>query len=242
MIKFFRHIRQTLIMDNKTSKYFKYAIGEIILVVIGILLALQINNWNESRKLNIKESIYLKGLRADFEQSKMALTRVIKKTDRVAKMVDTLGAMIKKNGNALTLAQLDSLTSGSTGFTVFMPSEGVINDIIGSGKLDMITSNELRKKIASWEADLRMIREYENIGKQLSDKYTDHTSPYFDMLNGKFMEPAFLDHKRAEFLSDIIMTNYMAQIFGNSMMLNELYKEKSGAIDGLITLIDHELQ
>ena len=50
MIKFFRHIRQSLIMKNQTGKYFKYAIGEIILVVIGILIALQINNWNEERK------------------------------------------------------------------------------------------------------------------------------------------------------------------------------------------------
>ena len=49
MIKFFRRIRQNLIMENKTSKYFKYAIGEILLVVIGILIALQINNWNEKR-------------------------------------------------------------------------------------------------------------------------------------------------------------------------------------------------
>jgi len=50
MIKFFRKIRQSLLMENKTGKYFKYAIGEIILVVIGILIALQINNWNENRK------------------------------------------------------------------------------------------------------------------------------------------------------------------------------------------------
>jgi len=49
MIKFFRKIRQNLLMENKTSKYFKYAIGEILLVVIGILIALQINNWNEKR-------------------------------------------------------------------------------------------------------------------------------------------------------------------------------------------------
>ena len=49
MIKIFRKIRQNLLMENKTSKYFKYAIGEILLVVIGILIALQINNWNEKR-------------------------------------------------------------------------------------------------------------------------------------------------------------------------------------------------
>ena len=50
MIKFFRKIRQNLLMENKTGKYFKYAIGEIVLVVIGILIALSINNWNEDRK------------------------------------------------------------------------------------------------------------------------------------------------------------------------------------------------
>jgi uncharacterized membrane protein YgaE (UPF0421/DUF939 family) len=55
MIKFFRKIRQNLLMENKTGKYFKYAIGEIILVVIGILIALSINNWNENRKSNIAE-------------------------------------------------------------------------------------------------------------------------------------------------------------------------------------------
>ena len=72
MIKLFRHIRQNLIMENKTSKYFKYAIGEIILVVIGILIALQINNWNEKRITRVKEVEILKdfqkGLQFDIHQ------------------------------------------------------------------------------------------------------------------------------------------------------------------------------
>lgn len=55
MIKFFRYIRQKQVMGNKTSKYIKYAIGEIVLVVIGILIALSINNWNEQRKRNAQE-------------------------------------------------------------------------------------------------------------------------------------------------------------------------------------------
>ncbi len=59
MIKFFRNIRKSLLMENKTSKYLKYAIGEIILVVFGILIALQINNWNENRKeQQILKNIY----------------------------------------------------------------------------------------------------------------------------------------------------------------------------------------
>ncbi|MFP4845283.1 hypothetical protein [Winogradskyella sp. PE311] len=52
MIKFFRKIRYNLMSENKTGKYFKYALGEILLVVIGIMIALQANNWNEKRKTN----------------------------------------------------------------------------------------------------------------------------------------------------------------------------------------------
>ena len=67
MIKFFRHIRQNLIIEKKTGKpafaagrYLKYAIGEIILVMVGILLALQVSNWNEKRKqdANFNKLIY----------------------------------------------------------------------------------------------------------------------------------------------------------------------------------------
>jgi len=70
MIKFFRKIRQQLMTENKFSKYLMYAIGEIVLVVIGILIALQINNWNENRKLQTTKHIYLEQLLADFEADK----------------------------------------------------------------------------------------------------------------------------------------------------------------------------
>jgi len=63
MIKFFRKIRQNLLSEGKTGKYLKYAIGEIVLVVIGILIALQINNWNESRLEKNLENKILKELR-----------------------------------------------------------------------------------------------------------------------------------------------------------------------------------
>ena len=68
MIKFFRQIRQQLVMENKTSKYLKYAIGEIVLVMIGILLALQINNWNETRKDRVFEVKMLLEIKKALEQ------------------------------------------------------------------------------------------------------------------------------------------------------------------------------
>jgi len=68
MIKFFRQIRQSLIMTNQTGKYIKYAIGEIVLVVVGILIALQINNWNEAQKLNGQLNQYKANLIAELEK------------------------------------------------------------------------------------------------------------------------------------------------------------------------------
>jgi hypothetical protein len=60
MIKFFRRMRYDFMEKNKTGKYLKYALGEIVLVVIGILIALSINNWNENRKeINIENKILL---------------------------------------------------------------------------------------------------------------------------------------------------------------------------------------
>ena len=69
MIKFFRHIRRSLINENRMGKYFKYALGEILLVVIGILMALQINNWNENRKVKANEITILKQLNADLKKN-----------------------------------------------------------------------------------------------------------------------------------------------------------------------------
>ena len=73
MIKFFRKIRQNLLMENKTGKYFKYAIGEIVLVVIGILIALQINNWNENRIENKAIKAYLISFIEDLNKEKEGL-------------------------------------------------------------------------------------------------------------------------------------------------------------------------
>ena len=67
MIKFFRKIRQNLLSKGKTGKYFKYAIGEIILVVIGILIALQINNWNDENNLLRKETSLLIEMKSNLE-------------------------------------------------------------------------------------------------------------------------------------------------------------------------------
>ncbi|NND51014.1 MAG: hypothetical protein HKN54_01325, partial [Flavobacteriaceae bacterium] len=136
----------------------------------------------------------------------------------------------------------DTLSRNASGFTVFMPSEGVINDIIGSGKLDMISNIELRRKIASWEADLRMIREFEKLSREADDKYAVHSTQYFDDVNGKFRQAAFIENKRSIFLKDNILSNSMVDLYGLSKILNRHYLEKSKDIDSLIAIIDSELK
>ena len=69
MIQFLKKIRYSLMETGKTARYFKYAIGEIILVVIGILIALQINNWNENRLARIEEQTILTNLKEDFKSA-----------------------------------------------------------------------------------------------------------------------------------------------------------------------------
>ncbi len=75
MIKFFRKIRYDLMERNKTGKYLKYAIGEIVLVVIGILIALSINNWNQQRILEKQSQKVLLNLREEINESKTELER-----------------------------------------------------------------------------------------------------------------------------------------------------------------------
>jgi len=85
MIKFFRKIRQYSVSEGKTGKYFKYAIGEIILVVIGILIALQINNWNELRKQKLVEIDILEGIRNDILKDTIDLNFNIRAYSRYIK-------------------------------------------------------------------------------------------------------------------------------------------------------------
>ena len=83
MIKFFRKIRYDLMEKNKTGKYLKYAVGEIVLVVIGILIALSINNWNEDRKTANSEIEYLIRLRSDLANDTIYFHRRIKYANKV---------------------------------------------------------------------------------------------------------------------------------------------------------------
>jgi uncharacterized membrane protein YgaE (UPF0421/DUF939 family) len=88
MIKFFRKIRQSLLIENKLSRYLLYAIGEIVLVVIGILIALQVNNWNEGRKELAKSHEILREIAENLEYNNAQFLQEIKEEEAVVRSID----------------------------------------------------------------------------------------------------------------------------------------------------------
>ena len=97
MIKLFRNIRKKLLAEGKTTNYLKYAIGEIVLVVIGILIALQVNSWNENRKNLITERSYIKSLISDLQADTGNLKIAIKFNKNKTVGLDSLLSLKTKN-------------------------------------------------------------------------------------------------------------------------------------------------
>ncbi|MDX5584620.1 MAG: DUF6090 family protein [Aureibaculum sp.] len=159
MIKFFRKIRYDLMEKNKTGKYIKYAIGEIVLVVIGILIALSINNWNENRKIRNTEQQYLLTLKEEFSFNKVELTRIMARNylnyDNALKILENTGL----ENSEITEENFGRLLTGSLSTeTQFDPNQGVIDEIINSGKLAIFSSEELKLALSSWSGNLNRVR------------------------------------------------------------------------------------
>jgi len=171
MIKFFRKIRQNLLSEGKTGKYFKYAIGEIILVVIGILIALSINNWNENRKLNNKTQVYLKLLLEDFNQESLKVNSYLKESNEyVLAYEDYEENFSKSNWDFEEVSkELSSLRVSST-----TPIYGIntIDVLKATGDIQLI-SPEIRKKLI----ELNRFEEYLNhIGQRNKTIFSTLTS------------------------------------------------------------------
>ncbi|WP_411767922.1 DUF6090 family protein [Winogradskyella sp. A3E31] len=95
MITFFRKLRARFISENKFSKYILYATGEIFLVVIGILIALQVNNWNEQRKASKKETVFFENLLIDLQKDEEKLNHYEKFNTKRIEYLDTLLTYIR---------------------------------------------------------------------------------------------------------------------------------------------------
>ena len=167
MIKFFRHIRQNLIMENKTSKYLQYAIGEIILVVIGILIALQINNWNEYRKERNREQTILKSLQTDFKTNIInvnnAYNNFLEAYEASANLLEIISTDDIINGSEVEQL-LDDIVNKTMSLDIIT---GSIDEMLNTGSINLIRDENLRKQLSNWsyyqtdtEDDIVIYRDY----------------------------------------------------------------------------------
>lgn len=128
MIKFFRHIRKRMVvgqqtsshgMRSRTSRYLLYAFGEIILVVIGILIALQINTWKEKRIERVEEDKILRNLSAEFRENLLELERVKLLQEKTIHTMDVVFDLLKKQDTLYPERSLDSILSISLNSPTF---------------------------------------------------------------------------------------------------------------------------
>ncbi|WP_338732043.1 DUF6090 family protein [Mangrovimonas cancribranchiae] len=164
MINFFRKIRQNLLTENKFSKYLIYAIGEIILVVIGILIALAINNSNQNRVIQEKEQTYLNGLREEFQISKVKLSKLIEVNKSnfhgAKKLLEYIG---NKNESPSEIQFSELLLNTFSSDISFNPNNSLLSEMISSGSLKDISNTDLRIKLTNW------ISTIDDISKQESE-------------------------------------------------------------------------
>jgi len=155
MIKFFRHIRQTLIMENKTSKYLKYAIGEIVLVVIGILIALQVNNWNSNRLEAKKEKKVLQNLNEEFRRNKKNIQNFSASMDKCFNANMLLLDLCDSENQAWQVVNVDSIFNISFEHIDFENDPRPIFDqIMNSDKLENLSNSALKIQLSNLQVSL----------------------------------------------------------------------------------------
>lgn len=217
MIKFFRKVRQNLILENKISKYLKYALGEIALVIVGILIALQINNYNENRKTINKTKNYLKALNLELETNIRALDVYILRTqsdiEEGAKTHRLLNIPEAKNYNDSVLKY--SMVSRPVYKATLATS--TFNDLINAGVLENLNDSKLKNDILSIIPNIEMIYETYEHAKDSWEKYQlpylmkyADVSNNWDTLSGVKIEKLPFKRKRDAFIHNFEYSNILA--------------------------------
>lgn len=177
MIKFFRKIRRNLLSEGKTGKYLKYAVGEIILVVIGILIALGINNWNTNRINTSKQRDYLSAIKNDLEKQIPELNRLINRCDSISAVGSNILNDYKSNQDFLLIGNLDKKLSILFYAEKFPEISTTFDELKSTGQINLIRSKLVRAKIISYYQNAKNAQE--GIRTVTSDIVYSHIYPNF---------------------------------------------------------------
>ena len=238
MIKLFRKIRQKLLTENKFSKYLIYAVGEIILVVIGILIALSINNWNENRKETTHEQKILKELKSDFSYNKQELNRNIEKATALINRCDSLIVLFGLDRETVNPNKVIRFTRSLSAYSTFDPSNGALNDLISSGNLNVIKNDSLRMQLSRWFGQLEDVKEDE---KRLINFGDTQLNPIrLEYLN--YNPKSKLIKNSIELLEYRKFENIVMYISGSANYIVGNYKTIDIIIDKILDDINDELK
>jgi len=191
MIKFFRQIRKRLLSENKFSKYLFYAIGEILLVVVGILIALSINNWNESRKISVTEIESYSNLLRSLKKDSLDLVRII---EIQTKSIESQNKVIQSQSfeiiNTMSSNEITEMIYDIyNGAFSFFPKYGTYNSIVANRGLDIIKSESIKSNLIDlydyW------CNRYENVDNVLDKKYHNVLYPFLQEEIGFFVNSDF---------------------------------------------------
>jgi hypothetical protein len=162
MIPFFRKTRKKLADDNKPMKYARYAVGEIVLVVIGILIALQINNWNETKAHTLIEYNYLKEMLEDFEKNHQKSQEII---SLIENLLPVLKGLLEQSALEEPTISVDSINKAFTiinNMPTYSSTDRVYNNLIGSGDLKLIKDSELKTVISKYYESIYVLNLVQN--------------------------------------------------------------------------------
>ena len=233
MIKFFRKIRYKLMSENKTGKYFKYAIGEIILVVIGILIALGINNWNENRKLFNKEKTYLNKLISNLDYDVKLYKQIMTEDTLLLKGLTLLENKLVSNEEI----QIEHIKENIQNLTIgyrFTTNRTTIDNLISSGQIEVLRSHYLVEKIFMY------YRTTELIEKGMDEDLSNYNSNTFGplIINSGYFNLSKTSIETIK--TDVVLLN--AILFKKNILNNQLafYKKQSLFAEDLISDIRQE--
>ncbi len=154
MVKIFRNVRQKLAAENKVMAYMRYAIGEILLVVIGILIALQVNNWNENQKQKKRETIYLQNLSIDLKKQIQLLDHYINFEDVIIQDCKDIIAHYQQNNG---FKKMDSIFPKINDLSVrvtFTNTNTTLLEMINSGDINIIDNESLKKELMEFNQSI----------------------------------------------------------------------------------------
>jgi hypothetical protein len=180
MLKLFRNIRKKLLQEGKTANYMKYAIGEIFLVVIGILIALNINNWNTGKSDRKIEKEYISSLIEDLATDTLNLSQLIKSYEKKIIKIDTVLSMFPK----ITEGYNDTLHRNLPeviSFLDFIYTDRTIQQLKNTGTMRLISNKEVANAIIEYDLSVRKL--LESYYPDLLFYYEESNKSWFEIMD-----------------------------------------------------------